>query len=127
MMKGDKMMTNYSKDKDLNESTSSNITHINGVPIPKELSERIIYEDMQKRNRTMSKFRWVNDDVKIDFPVSKLMKNTMEEAEQYDLEKNTSEYNAVSEMIELFGKEGYVTGMYTKEQWDKLCERYPYV
>ncbi len=52
MMKGDKMMTNKSKDMDLNESTSSNITHINGVPIPKDLREHIIYENMQKRSRT---------------------------------------------------------------------------
>ena len=75
----------------------------------------------------MSKFRWVNDEIKIDFPVSKAMKNTMEEAEQYDLENNISEYNAVQDMIELMGKEGYVTGIYTKEQWDRLCKRYPYV
>ena len=75
----------------------------------------------------MSKFRLVNDEIKIDFPVSKAMKNTMEEAEQYDLENNISEYNAVQDMIELMGKEGYVTGMYTKEQWDRLCKRYPYV
>ncbi len=46
------MMTNKSKDMDLNESTSSNITHINGVPIPKDLREHIIYENMQKRSRT---------------------------------------------------------------------------
>ena len=75
----------------------------------------------------MSKFRWVNDEIKIDFPVSKALKNTMEEAEQYDLENNISEYNAVQDMIELMGKEGYVTGMYTKEQWDRLYKRYPYV
>ncbi|MBQ8120706.1 MAG: hypothetical protein IJ172_08025 [Ruminococcus sp.] len=75
----------------------------------------------------MSRFRWVNDKIKIDFPVSKGLKNLMEEAEQYDLENNISEYNAVQDMIELCGKEGYVTGMYTKEQWDRLCERYPYV
>ena len=41
MMKGDKMMTNKSKDMDLNESTSSNITHINGVPIPKDLLDHL--------------------------------------------------------------------------------------
>lgn len=73
------------------------------------------------------KFQWVNESVVIDFPVSKVMRNTMEEAEQYDMENNVSEYNAVSEMIELFGKEGFVNGLYTKEQWQKLCERYPYV
>ena len=69
----------------------------------------------------------MNESVVIDFPVSKAMKNTMEEAEQYDLENNISEYNAVSEMIELFGKEGFVTGLYTKEQWERLCARYPYI
>ena len=73
------------------------------------------------------KFQWVNESVVIDFPVSKAMRNTMEEAEQYDIENNVSEYNAVSEMIELCGKEGFVNGLYTKEQWQKMCERYPYV
>ena len=69
----------------------------------------------------------MNESVVIDFSVSKAMKNTMEEAEQYDLENNISEYNAVSEMTELFGKEGFVTGLYTKEQWERLCARYPYI
>lgn len=35
----------------------------------------------------MGKFHWVSDDVKIDFKISVVMKNTMEEAEQLDLGK----------------------------------------
>ena len=46
------MIKNNLKDMELNGSISNKTTHINGVPIPKELRERIIYEDMQKRSRT---------------------------------------------------------------------------
>jgi len=34
----------------------------------------------------MKKFNWINDSIKIDFPISKIMKNTMEETEQLDLQ-----------------------------------------
>lgn len=72
------------------------------------------------------KFHWVNDAVKIDFPISNVMQNTMDEAEMLDLEENT-EYSAVADILDLMGKEAYVNGLITKEQWDKICMRYPFI
>ena len=80
-----------------------------------------------KKVEKHDKFKWVNNDIKINFPIPKVMRYTMAGAEQYDMENNRSEYNAVAETIALMGKEGYEDGLYTKEQWEKLCERYPYV
>lgn len=75
----------------------------------------------------MKEFNWVNDKIKIDFPISNLMKNTMEEAEQLDLEKNIGEYSSIADSLDLMGKEAFVNKIITKEQWNKICERYPYV
>lgn len=73
----------------------------------------------------MGKFHWINDDIEIDFPVSKTMRNTMDEAEELDLEQS-SEYAAVADILDVMGKEAFVNGLITKAQWDKICERYPY-
>lgn len=54
------------------------------------------------------------------------MKKTMEEAEQLDLDKSV-EYNAVADSLDLMAKEAFVNGLIKKEQWDRICERYPYV
>lgn len=75
----------------------------------------------------MKTFNWVNDNIKIDFPISNGMKNTMEEAEQFDLDNNMGEYAAIADFLDLMGKEAFVNKLITKEQWDKICERYPYV
>lgn len=72
------------------------------------------------------KFHWINDDIKIDFPISKAMRNTMDEAEALDLEESC-EYSAVADILDVMGKEAYVNGLITKEQWDRICERYPFI
>lgn len=66
----------------------------------------------------------VNYDIVIDFKVSKIMKEQMEEAERLDAEGSV-EYDAVADIIDVLAKEGYVNHLYTKEQWDKLVMRYP--
>lgn len=73
----------------------------------------------------MGKFHWVNEDIKIDFPISEGMKNTMEEAEQLDLEESV-EYAAVADILDVMGKEAFVNGLITRKQWDTIVERYPY-
>lgn len=73
----------------------------------------------------MGKFHWINDDIKIDFKISEAMKNTMEEAEQLDLEESM-EYAAVADILDVMGKEAFVNRLITREQWDTIVERYPY-
>lgn len=34
------------------------------------------------------KYTWINDDIKIDFPLPKLLQNLVEELEELDLEEN---------------------------------------
>ena len=63
----------------------------------------------------MGKFHWINDEVKIDFKVSVAMKNTMEEAEQLDLEENP-EYAAVADILDVMGKEAFVNKLITRKQ-----------
>lgn len=74
----------------------------------------------------MSRFHYVNDAVEIDFPVSKVMRNTMDEAEELDLCESV-EYSAVADILDVMAKEAYVNKLITREQWDKICRRYPVV
>ena len=72
------------------------------------------------------KFQRINDDIKINFEVPKLLKNTMEEAEALDKEGSVI-YTAVADQIDVICK-GYVTtGHMTQEQWDKIADRYPVI
>ena len=51
----------------------------------------------------MGKFHWINDNVKIDFKISGAMENSMEEAEQLDLEESP-EYAHVADILDVMGK-----------------------
>lgn len=75
----------------------------------------------------MKSFNWINDDIKIDFSVSELLSNTMAEAEEADLNGNNGEYMVLSDMLDVYAKNAYSCGKITKEQWDRICQRYPYV
>ncbi len=66
---------------------------------------------------------FINEDIKIDFPVSKALQEQLDEAERLSQENNT-EYFCVADIIDVIAKEGYVNGMYTKEQWERLISRY---
>ena len=66
----------------------------------------------------------INDKIKIDFKVPKLLQNTMDEAEELD-RIGSVEYTAVADSIDVICK-GYVTtGHMTEEQWDTIIDRYP--
>lgn len=70
------------------------------------------------------KYNFINDNIKIDFPTSKLMENTMQEAEDLD-QKKSQEYFCVADAIDVIAKELYANGIITQEQWDLLTMRYP--
>lgn len=72
------------------------------------------------------KFRWINDDIIIDFPVPKLLKNMMQEAEELDL-RGSVIYTGMADQIDVTCKEYVTTGRMTQEQWDKIADRYPVV
>ena len=68
----------------------------------------------------------INDDIKIDFELPRLLKNSIEEAEELD-KIGSVEYTAVADQIDVVCK-GYVTtGHMTEEQWDIVTARYPII
>lgn len=69
-------------------------------------------------------YHYINEDIKIDFPLPKVMFNTIKEAEELDLQ-NSSEYFAVAEAIDVLAKQYVASGMWTKAQWDLICNKYP--
>ena len=70
------------------------------------------------------KFNYINDAVKIDFKTSKLLENTMKEAEQLDSENNV-EYFCVAESIDVIAKGLVASKIITEEQWEQILKRYP--
>ena len=72
------------------------------------------------------KFRWINDDIAIDFKVPRTLRNTMQEAEELDLADNI-EYTHVADAIDVLCKEYVVIGLLTQEQWDRVVDRYPVI
>lgn len=73
----------------------------------------------------MSKYHWINDSIKIDFDVPRLVANTMQEAEEADLNNEIGEYYGIADVLDVICKECYVNGLLTKKQWDTITERYP--
>lgn len=69
------------------------------------------------------KYTWINDDIKIDFPLPKLLQNLVEELEELDLEENWL-YLDQCEFLENITKECIISGWITDEQRDLLCRRY---
>lgn len=69
-------------------------------------------------------YHYINDKIKIDFPVTKNIREAMEDAEKYDREDNYGMYYNNADFIDIAAKECYVNHKLTKEQWDKLVERY---
>lgn len=70
-------------------------------------------------------FHYINDDIKINFPVDDYMQKLMNDMEKYDLEDNYAMYNAIAEpFVYTQCKNMYAAGKLTKEQWQKIEMRY---
>lgn len=72
---------------------------------------------------TKKKYNWINDEVKIDFPLPQILQDKVIELEQLDSEMDYF-YFDVCEYLDDDAKLFYVDGVITKEQWDKLITRY---
>ena len=70
------------------------------------------------------KHNFINDDIIIDFPLPKLMRNTIKEAEELDA-KNDLEFYCVADAIDVLAKQYVASGLWTQEQWDLICSKYP--
>lgn len=71
----------------------------------------------------MSKYNWINDDVKIDFPLPKILQDKVTELEELDKEMDYR-YFDVCEYLDDDAKGYYVAGRISKKQWDMLVTRY---
>lgn len=74
----------------------------------------------------MSKFHYIDDSVELDFPLSSVMKEAIEEAEEADLANDFFRYAMLSDDLDLMGKSAFTNGRITHKQWDDLCRRFPY-
>ena len=71
----------------------------------------------------MGDYNWINDNVKIDFSLPKILKDKVIELEKLDKDKDYR-YFDVCEYLDDDAKGYYVEGKISKKQWDMLVSRY---
>ncbi|MDI9242331.1 hypothetical protein [Fusibacillus kribbianus] len=69
------------------------------------------------------KYRWVNDSVKIDFPLPKPIQEKVDMLEYYDETEDYGYFDAC-EVLECYAKHWVPDESITQEQFEKLCDRY---
>lgn len=72
----------------------------------------------------MSKYRFINDEYKIDFNVPVGLQELIDEAEKADIEDHIGTYYAMVDAIDVVAKNCYAAGLITKKQWDIIAYRY---
>lgn len=70
----------------------------------------------------LNQFRWIDDKYKIDFEIPKLLKNTIEEAEELD-RSGDMEYFDVADTIDVICKNFVSSHTMTKENVAHINER----
>ena len=71
----------------------------------------------------MSKYRWIREDIEIDFPLPKSALYIISELEKMDLNEDYGYFN-YAETLDHIAKEMVVQGDLTEAQWDLLCAKY---
>lgn len=69
------------------------------------------------------KYNWINDEVKIDFPLPKILRDKVELLEKLDSLMDETYFDEC-EYMDDDAKGYYVAGKITKSQWDALITRY---
>lgn len=69
------------------------------------------------------KFNYIKDDVIIDFEIPKLLKNTIQEAEELD-RAHSLEYFCVADAIDVLCKNYVSNNNLTQEQWNIITWKY---
>lgn len=77
-------------------------------------------------NQEKKHFRWIDEDIVLDFRLPVTLKNTIEEIEQADLDGNMGEYCVLSDIIDVLCKDYCAEGIFTREQWELVCQKFPY-
>ena len=71
----------------------------------------------------MKEYNFINDQIKIDFPIPKGLLELVNYLEELDEQKYYSFYN-FAESLEYQGRYYVESGELTKKQWITLCDRY---
>lgn len=72
------------------------------------------------------KYNFINDDVKIDFELSKTMKDLVDKCEEADLINDYGLYMNVADAIDSQGKKEATHHIITETEWKKLVRRFNY-
>ena len=72
-----------------------------------------------------TQYRWITDDVKIEFPISsEVLRNTIEDCERYDREGDP-QYFGMARAVDVLCKMSVANGHMNQRQWDIIVSRYP--
>ena len=80
----------------------------------------LIVEDIYRHH----KYRFINNDVEIDFPLSKTMQNLVDEAEKADILDDYGLYMNIADAIDSQGKKETTHHVLRESEWKKLTKRY---
>lgn len=69
-------------------------------------------------------YNYIREEIELDFPIPDLIKATMKEAEELDLQNNL-EYFCVADAIDVLCKNYVGAGKLTERQWDLISWKYP--
>ena len=73
----------------------------------------------------MANYRWINEDVVIDFPIhDTVLKNTIADCERYDM-AGDYQYFGMARAVDVLCKAFVAEGHMNQYQWNKLVSRYP--
>ena len=90
--------------------------------------QKIQNNSEQDKTATISRpvsYNFINDNIKLDFPVSKAIQNLIDKCEKADAEDNYGIYMNYAEMLSfVVAKEAYVQGSITHKQWEQIQMRY---
>ena len=71
----------------------------------------------------MKKYTWINDEVKLDFPLPKILQNKIKLIEKLDAEQNELYFDECG-YLDDDAKNLYAEGAITKKQWELIVTRY---
>lgn len=80
----------------------------------------LIAEDIYRHH----KYRFINNDVRIDFSLSKTMQELVDEAEKADILNDYGLYMNIADAIDSQGKKETTHHILRESEWKKLTRRY---
>ena len=96
------------------------INKLNEVDNITKYITKLIFEDINKNH----KYNFINNSIKIDFPLSQTLQNLVEEAEKADILNDYGLYMNLADAIDSQGKKETTHHIIRESEWKKLISRY---